>query len=220
MNAGSSYVLLLLDGEAPSKRLLRALPPDRGYVAATDGAARTARTLGLELDLIIGDLDSIDVATRDYYSSAQIVEIADQYSNDFEKALRYLIVNDLSARIIILGMEGKRADHMLTNWSVLVRMLDECGDVRVIDEEQEHYILTDKNRSSHISGAPGSIVSLTPIPHAVGVSTLGLRYPIDGRDMLFGREEGLSNVVEGDHGAHVRIDAGALMISIPFLSKR
>jgi thiamine pyrophosphokinase len=58
----------------------------------------------------------------------------------------------------------------------------------------------------------GSSVSLFPIDgDATGVSTTGLRYPLDSDGLAMGRSRGLSNVVT-DERARVEVGAGALLV--------
>lgn len=215
MSGEPGHILLLLDGEAPSAELILPLREAANYIAVTDGAARAAKKLGLDLDLVIGDLDSIDEQTREHYANSKIVHMPDQYSNDFEKALWYLIEQKRTGSLVILGMHGKRADHMLTNLSVLVRMRDYFGDVRVIDENQEHALLTGAHNSIEMSHPKGTLVSLTPMPRAFGVTTHGLYYPISGSEMHFGQHEGLSNVIAASGGSKITIADGALLVSLP-----
>jgi thiamine pyrophosphokinase len=55
-------------------------------------------------------------------------------------------------------------------------------------------------------------VSLFPIDgDATGVSTTGLRYPLDSDGLAMGRSRGLSNVVVRT-SASVRLEAGTLLI--------
>lgn len=213
----NASVLLLLDGEVPSESLLRSVAANTSFIIATDGAATTARKFSIALDVIIGDMDSLDNKTYDYFSktNTRILANPDQYSNDFEKALRFLIDHKKTDSLAILGMHGKRTDHTLTNLSVLVRFRDYFEELVSIDDFQQHHLLTSKHCSYKPTLPNNSHISLTPLPIAEGVTTIGLFYPIDNRRMEFGINEGLSNIVVSQDEALITISGGALLVSTP-----
>ncbi|HYM21399.1 MAG TPA: thiamine diphosphokinase [Candidatus Kapabacteria bacterium] len=206
--------LLLLDGEEPSATLLSLFASRSQFNIATDGAARTAKKNNIPLDVIIGDLDSLDNKTREHYSNSIIIELEDQYSNDFEKALRHLMTLKNTALLMILGLHGKRVDHTLTNLSVLTRFRNEFENVICIDDFQSHYLLTELHPFMKIDAPKNSLVSLTTLPLAATVISEGLKYPLNGGSMTFGMQDGLSNVVNSDSGATIRISSGHLLVSI------
>ncbi len=210
-------VLLLLDGEVPGESLLRSIAANASFIIATDGAAQTARKYSTSLDVIIGDMDSLDNETHDYFSkkNTEILPNPDQYSNDFEKALRFLIDQKKTDLLVILGMHGKRTDHSLTNLSVLVRFRDSFEELVSIDDFQKHHLLTAKHNLYKPSLPRNSHISLTPLPIAEGVTTKGLFYPIDNRRMEFGIDEGLSNIIISQDEALITISGGALLVSTP-----
>src|SRR3972149_51102 len=51
-----------------------------------------------------------------------------------------------------------------------------------------------------LAGRPGDIVSLLPLGDAAGVTTVGLRYPLDDEDLPAGPARGGSNGREGRPG--------------------
>lgn len=71
------------------------------------------------LQLIIGDLDSLDASVRDFYSSqptpARVIHDTDQYSTDFGKAIKW-IRNECpdGIDIVALGGIGGRVDQGLS----------------------------------------------------------------------------------------------------------
>jgi thiamine pyrophosphokinase len=63
-----------------------------------------------------------------------------------------------------------------------------------------------------LRGAPGDLVTLLPIGgDADGVTTAGLRWPLDGAALPMGGSRGLSNVVV-ESGASVRLSDGVLLV--------
>lgn len=86
-------------------------------LVACDGAAGRALALGLTPDRVVGDLDSLDPATRAALDPASIHEISEQDSTDFEKALR----STEAPLILGAGFMGRRLDHELACYNALVR---------------------------------------------------------------------------------------------------
>lgn len=213
----TKHILILLDGEEPSKGLVEHFLRSAGVVIATDGAARYAKGMDVALDVIIGDLDSLDENTFYHYQrkNVSIIKDSSQYSNDFEKALDHAIKEYKPKHISVLGIHGKRTDHLLTNFSVLLRYSRIFEDIYAYDATHMHFFLHENRTSAVIDGYMESQISLTPMPIAYGVSTEGLFYPIKNEDMRFGDREGLSNIVSS-MWASVSITSGSLLISIPF----
>lgn len=221
MDVKKKYVLLLLDGEEPSKDFIGKFVKDAAMVIATDGAARYADSLDVALDIVIGDMDSLskDIRQKIEKKGTRIIEEVEQHSNDFEKALRYILSESSVKDIVVVGIHGKRADHVLTNFSVMLRYADRFDSLTAYDATHEHHFLTEEKHWYSFQFPVGTIISLTPLPEAGGVTTSGLYYPLKNDHMVFGRREGLSNIITSDEDATVEITKGALLISIPFESK-
>ncbi len=215
MSSASKKTILLLDGEAPSRSLLEYVLREESFLVATDGAANSAKELGITPSLIIGDLDSLDPLTRHHFSLVPIVKVEDQSTNDFEKALLYLIDNKQVEKLTILGLHGKRTDHFLTNLSVLLRFRDWFTDVMLFDAVQEHRLLTSSYSSVSIRRSIGSAVSIIPLPAADSVLTTGLLYPLNNERLAFGEREGLSNIVTSEEGFSIKISGGSVLVSFP-----
>ena len=214
----NGFVLVLLDGEEPSSKMVNYFLAKASVVVVTDGAAHYAEKWSINIDVVIGDLDSITHSLRFELESrgVKIIERADQYSNDFEKALRYVLEEIGPVGVVVLGIAGKRTDHLLTNFSVLLRFTDQFASIVAYDQTHAHRFLTMQNNSLTIDAMRDTQVSLAAIPKAIGVRTVGLRYPIQDEQMVFGEREGLSNIIDSSMGAEIRITAGSLLISTPF----
>lgn len=218
MDEKKKYVLLLLDGEEPPKNFIEEFIKDAVVVIATDGAARYADSLDIALDVVIGDMDSLskDIRKKIEEKGTRIIKEEEQYSNDFEKTLRYVLSESIAKDVVIHGIHGKRADHALTNFSVMLRYADRFDSLTAFDATHEHHFLTEERHWYSFKCQVGTLISLTPLPEAGGVTTSGLYYPIKNERMVFGEREGLSNIITSDEDATVEITKGALLISIPF----
>ena len=111
--------LLLCNGEPPSCNVLLAARVT-GLLVAADGGANYAPALGLEPDLIIGDLDSVKPSILRRFTKTGIIRVRRQDNTDMEKALDYLRGHDVG-RVFLLGATGRRMDMTLANLTVIWR---------------------------------------------------------------------------------------------------
>ena len=112
-------VTLLGRGEVRAEDLAEALGHAPALVAV-DGGARVAVELGHLPAAVIGDMDSLPPAQRLALPEGAFHRIEEQDSTDFDKALR-----SVAAPVILgVGFLGRRADHQLANYNVLIRRHD------------------------------------------------------------------------------------------------
>jgi thiamine pyrophosphokinase len=211
--AGDRYTLLVLDGELPPLGMILEMAKNAERTVCTDGVARHLEFLEPPVSAIIGDMDSLEDVQHFADLGIEIIHDPDQYSNDFEKALHYLI-DDRAEHVLLLGLSGKRIDHTLTNISVMKRFVRRFKSLVMIDRYGLSYFVFGPIERHKIEAKQDTIVSLTPIYEATGVVTENLYYPINGTDMRFGEEEGMSNIVTSSEGAFLSLESGALMVTI------
>lgn len=138
-------------------------------LVACDGAAGAALAMGRTPERVIGDLDSLDSATRARLAPETIFEISEQDSTDFDKALR----NTDAPLILGAGFMGRRLDHELACYNALVRHGERpCILVSETD------ICFHAPRRLALTLEPGMRVSLFPMAEVV-VSSIGLRWELD-----------------------------------------
>ena len=208
------YALILLGGEITDLAIFQKMAATARIIVCADSGAKHARLLDLNVDVIVGDLDSISKETLEYYRErgSEIVQMAEQESDDFEKALRYLN-GRFKGYVRILGISGNRTDHMLTNFSVMLRYSDSFESLVAYDDSAEHQFLTAKRNNCSITCPVGTTISLTPFGEAIGVTTQNLRYPLISEDLRLGEREGLSNVATGTP-ITITIVSGALLVTV------
>jgi thiamine pyrophosphokinase len=165
-----------------------------GLVIAADGGSGHAAALGLAIDVIVGDLDSIDPATL---RSAQAAGVAveqhdpDKDATDLELALDAALERG-AQRITVLGVGGGRADHHLANILLLASAKYAAADV---DAWVDGSLLAVVHRVRRIDVGAGSTVTLVPAGGpAAGVRTAGLQWGLQGDTLTPGTSRGVSNV--------------------------
>ena len=108
---------MVLAGISPSIELLSWRMEEADYSIAVDGGFLSFRQADLLPNLLIGDLDSLSETELKSikYANFQVLQISDQNTTDFEKALNWVSQNMKTKHLIVLGGLGKRSDHMITN---------------------------------------------------------------------------------------------------------
>ena len=183
------YVVIIANGELPSRSKVRGIVRQASRVICADGGARHALRFGIHPDVVTGDLDSLPQGILKRLGSSEIVVSKSQNQTDLEKAIRYLL-RERARRIVILGATGKRIDQTLANIALLEKyqgkanltLVDATGEIEIVDSR------------TRFRGRPGAIVSLLPIGKAARVTTKGLRYSLKNELLELG-SRGVSNVV-------------------------
>jgi thiamine pyrophosphokinase len=181
-------------------------------VIAADGGAWHCRRLGINPGVVIGDLDSLDqeVVEALVDAGARLIRHpADKDATDLELALRH--ARDAGvAEALVFGALGARWDQSLAN--LLLPALEglESLRVRLVDGPQEARLVRG-GETLTLEGRPGDTVSLVPLSGAaLGVTTRGLRFPLEDGTLRHGSTRGISNVQT--HGqAQISVREGVLV---------
>jgi len=205
--------LVVAGGDPVDPRWAAVLPPDALVVAADSGLDR-ARDFGLAVDLVVGDLDSVDPAHLAAATAAGVrVERhpTDKDATDLDLALA-AVLDAGATSVTVLAAGGGRLDHFLANalllaaprWSPLT-VTALVGEARV----------TVIRANATLHDAPGALVTLLALGGpATGVTTTGLRWALRHERLEPGSTRGVSNEMAGPV-ATVAVDAGALLAIQP-----
>lgn len=210
-----SFAVVLVGGQAPERRLVSGAE-HADVIIAADGGVRIARTHGLPIHVVVGDLDSASAGDLVWAraENAEIVEYpADKDHTDLELALD--VADEAGVdRIVAVGIEGGRLDHELGNWAAL------CAKRTArVDVHTEHGTVSILHGDSHgrldMTGTRGDLVSLIArSDEATGVRTTGLRWPLDGATLSSTTTRGISNEF-AEPEASVEVGTGTLMVVRP-----
>jgi thiamine pyrophosphokinase len=209
------------DGETPDRAALDAMWPgwfdDLRFVVAADAGAIGAEALGLRVDLVVGDGDSLgDSGIARVRESGIEIRLSPPEKDESDTELGILACLDRTpSRITVLGaFGGPRLDHTLANIALLA--MPELGglDVRMLDERTRVRLMRADGAATtlELAGRVGDLVSLLPFGGgADGITTAGLAYPLRGEPLLVGRVRGLSNV-RSKPVASIRLERGRLLV--------
>lgn len=179
-------------------------------VICADRGARNLEAAGLLPALIVGDMDSLDQASREKYEAngCRIIRYPrEKDETDTELALREAFLMAPS-EVFIWGALGHRIDHTLANISLLAQGMEKGVEVTLIDGWCELFLI---GRRKVIEGEPGQTVSLLPYGGAAtGVTLTGMEYPLNKAVMEPSIPSGVSNRMIA-RTATIEVDSGCLL---------
>ena len=215
--------LILADGDVPARSDLDLAWPawDRAVevVIAADGGARHAATLGVAIDLWVGDGDSIGEDALAALEAAGVPlerSPQDKDESDTELAIRAALRLGQDG-VLILGALGGRNDHALANIGLLAMPELAGREAAILDARSRTVLISAPGPDGAaverpLPGRPGGLVSLLPLGAGVeGVTTRGLAYPLVDEPLPVGRARGLSNVRLAPDAA-VSVRRGLLLV--------
>lgn len=203
---------LVVAGEPPGDEVLGDLP-QTAWVVAVDAGLVHAKTLGLTPDVVIGDFDSVSPsALADVDDERLIRHPVDKDATDLELAMDLVLARPGLDRVVVVGGAGGRLDHFLGNANVLCSNRYADLDIDWVSSAGRACVV---RTYVEIHGNPGQTVSLIPMGgDALGVTTVGLRWRLDGENLRFGSSRGISNVL-GAPAATVSLLGGVLLVIQP-----
>ncbi len=167
---------ILADGAPPTHPAARAAFDAASRLVCCDGAYRKARALGRLPDLVVGDGDSLSAADRAALGE-RFVLIAEQETNDLDKAFRTAVARFGGAGIVILGAGGLREDHFLGNVFRLPGFARAALDVAMVTDAGTFTVVTGARR---YACRPGEAVSVFAPDPAARATSEGLEWPLAG----------------------------------------
>lgn len=172
-------------------------------LVAADGGADAALAAGHVPDAVIGDFDSVSPNALAQVPKASQFRIAEQNSTDFEKCLSRIE----APLVLALGVTGRRIDHTLAVFSVLMRV----PSPRCIVVGEDDIVFAAPERMS-MNLPLGSRFSLFPMASVRGKSN-GLRWPIAGINFMPTGRIGTSNEVSGP--VELTFDGPGMLVILP-----
>ena len=192
------------------------------YCIAADSGLVMADKLGLKVDLLLGDYDSVDKKIFEKYNrnTKTITYPCEKDYTDTHLALKKAIekikkLQDTSKdstedEIAIIGATGTRYDHAFTNIFVLDESLEAGIRCAIYDKNNKIY-LADKSLEIRKDKQFGDYLSFAPMTPEAGLSLSGVKYPLDRYTLRQGESICQSNEIT-EIIAKVEIFTGKLVV--------
>ncbi|MBY5162489.1 thiamine diphosphokinase [Salsipaludibacter albus] len=185
---------------------------DVRVIAADQGLALADR-LDLDVDVLVGDLDSVDPEQVSRAVAAGIDvrrHSTDKDATDLDLALDLALAGG-ARHIVVCDGGGDRFDHQLANVLVAARAARHAR-VTVVTTQAVVSVITD---ARELRGSVGDVVTLLPVFGRVdGIATTGLLYQLSDESLVPGSSRGVSNELVAPE-ARVTIEAGTLLAVQP-----
>ena len=202
--------LLLLGGEGPELRHLEPVLRRAPMVIAADSGFDLAVRLGVQPDLLVGDLDSVAPSPAlAAYPRERIRQFPrDKDETDAELGLR-IAAEAGCRRVVLAGGGGGRLAHLLAIVGLFMRETAPAAWYTARERVER------VEGEAVLAGCLGQTVSFFALDGgAAGLSSQGLQWALDGLDWP-GGGGGVSNLVSADP-ARVRVARGSLLMILEF----
>ena len=179
------HVLIFSGGPAPLS--LPEISVD--FVVAADHGADHAVENGYQVDVLVGDLDS--VTERGEASAKKVVQHpVDKDMTDLELALEE--ASKLGAtQVTVVGTLQGRVDHSFNNLLILANDRWAHMPISMLVDSTQVWVV---HNSLEVVVPVGTQVSLLPVGNEVtGVTANGLRWPLSDENLLLAEGRGMSN---------------------------
>jgi thiamine pyrophosphokinase len=214
--SGPSPTVVIVTGAAPlDRRAVAAVAPDSLIVAA-DGGLDHARAVGLDPDVLVGDLDSISAIGLAWATEhAEVVRHPiDKAATDTELAIA-LVATYRPARILLVAGQGDRLDHAIAALGALGA--PELSSVTSLEAwwgtDQLHVVHAP--RRIELDLAPGTVFSVLAMHGpATGVTVTGARWPLADHTLAPLVGLGVSNLAAPEPGRPLTISVAAGIVTV------
>jgi thiamine pyrophosphokinase len=202
-------VVVVASGAGPSVTV-----PGASTVIAADGGLDRATALGLDVDVLIGDLDSVSagaLAAAEAAGARVVRHPEAKDATDLELALDEAVRLGARSVLLVASAEG-RLDHLLGSLVLLGAEPYAAIELDAIVGDALVHVVRGERA---LRGSPGELLSLIAVGGpATGVVTSGLDFPLASETLRPGSSRGLSNVFTATE-ARVALDAGVLLAIRP-----
>lgn len=175
---------------------------------AADGGYKNALRLGVKVDILLGDFDSVGEYKTD--EDIEIIKVPAQKDfTDTQLAVETAIERGADEIVIIGGLSG-RLDHTMSNVSIL----EDLSMRRV------HALITDGNNRIRFINSTSTLIAKSGYKYlsiilasekAKGVSAEGCKYPLKNAKLQRNIQYAVSNEIDGNC-ALISVRKGAVYI--------
>jgi thiamine pyrophosphokinase len=207
--------MLIISGGQANAALIRDRVTQEQYstIIAADYGLLIADELGLSLDFIVGDFDSVpESILQKYQNNSTPIETfpREKDKTDTQIAIELALMHNPS-KLDIVAATGSRLDHTLANIHLLLLPMQLGIDACILNQNNKIYL---KKESFQIRKSEqfGDYVSFLPFSErVVGLTLRGFKYPLDRVILSAGSSLAISNEIIAED-AQVEFNEGILLV--------
>lgn len=184
--------------------------PDADLVIAADSGLALAADLGMSVDLLVGDLDSVDPAELETARRAGLdieTHPIDKDATDLDLAMAAAVDRE-ARRIVVVGAGEGRLDHLLGVATLLGSDRWSSVSIEWHTDGSTAYVV---RRSIRIPAAKGDLVSLVPVNGDARVTLAGTKWRLEREALRFGTTRGISNEAV-DEAVQLDVHQGVVLL--------
>jgi len=203
-------MIVFAGGETPPPQVLEDLP-EVALVVAADGGYDVALALGQAVDVIVGDLDSIQTLELPPHVLVER-HPEDKDATDLELALD-MVMADRPQRVVVVGGTGGRHDHETATAALLCSArYASIDEIDWVSARGRAHVIRGRRLIHADLGATLSLIPTNGDVH--GVTTSGLRWNLTDATLTAGTTRGVSNEMTSPV-ADIRVRSGVLLAVLP-----
>ena len=173
------------------------------YVIGVDEGAYIALQNGINLDVAIGDFDSVDAKRLAYIKSkTQVIELSPM-KNDTDTGAALKLCKDATKIIILGGIQGKRIEHFIAN----LLLMELNPKIEMLDNNSHMYIM---DSSFSIRKTDYKFISFFALTNTI-LTLEGFQYPLTNYNLKNTDPLTISNEIIADRGI-VTIKDGRILV--------
>ena len=185
--------VLWCNGSIPSKSVVEWVLSTEAPVFGVDGGADKARSLGIEVIEVLGDMDSVDESSW----KGRTIPLKEQSFSDLAKSIEQLMDRGFE-EIEIVGADGGDPSHILGNWGSM-NDAPSGARIRIHHEEQVSTRIHPDEGEFSAEFENGELFSVFSIGNGkVWIS--GARWEVDGENLVLSsrgmHNEGTGGIVK------------------------
>ena len=202
---------IFVNGNMKSKKFYKEKVLDYELVISADGASNRLYEIGIIPDFIVGDLDSINKVSYDFYKLKETKFI--KFPSKKDKTDTEIAIDLAKEKgykdVTLMGFIGNRLDHMLGNIFMMYYADKQDLNLNLIDEDNMAWIISPGK--TVIKKEKGRTISFINFGvDAKGISLTGFAYPLSNYNLQLGSTRCISNILESEE-AIIELKEGKLI---------
>ena len=195
--------IVFLGGVIENYFELHTLKEKKYDIFCADGGAKHAKIIGLIPNMILGDFDSIDKTTKEFFQGkCEFVEFPkDKDFTDGELLIEKIY--DKYDEICVLGAFGGEHHHLLGN----IFLLEKFPKLRLINDFEEIFYV---QKETVFTEKIDYTVSFIPLDKSNIISLTGFRYNLNEHLIKRGDSTTLSNIID-ENIAIAQVKSGSFL---------
>ncbi len=202
----SKFAILLGGSVTPTDRLRKQLQGSR--VIAADGGIMHCQPLGLTPELWVGDFDSATAEhLQNYVDVPRKTFPAEKDATDGELAIAEAMRRG-AMELILVGGFGGQFDHTLAHAGFILGLARRSMSAFMTSGHEEAHALFEDLEFDDLP--PGTRLSIIPLSDLKALTVVGVKWPLNRRDVPLGSALTLSNIVTGQ--VDIELRAGSALV--------